>query len=891
MAENEVDLLINVDTKDATKSINNFSKTAKDQVKGIESAFEGLGTAVKVALAAFAGFKLVEKAIDAASEADAAVQRLNISLASTGEFSKESSESIQAFASNLQELTGISDEAILGAVSLAKTFGITNDQAVDLTKAAFDLAAATGTDLDTAVRQLGGTYSGTVGKLAKLGPEFKKLTEEQLRNGEAVKLIGNRFQGTAEALSNTFSGAVDKAKVSLGDIFENFGKIITQNPAVIVALNEVAKVFKQISEIGTQNQSGASGVLSSIIGSTSKGGALAAGIIQTVIDGVKNLVSIVGIFFSVVADLINVPLKGLTIALSFIERGFFFAKGSLDSFIASLLTVASKIPGASDSFKTLAASFTKDATKSFDIVSGKVDTTSAEIGDKLGNAISLAGLDFVNAAEDINKQLDKVNGVVDIFGVGAATAADKIDGLGKSVVDTSKDIKNLDKNTEKFIDNSAELELLKGSFDKVKASVEQLQKAQDEQGKGVFELIELEVKRANQLADNAARELEIQGKASKQTDALIRQFKDLQEAKANASAQTVVANGVLQGIDAALSGKSGAIALGSKIAGTIADSFLPGIGPLVSSIFGKLAAGKEQAKEFVKEFISSIPEIMAAIIEAIPAVVEAFIEVLGRPSFWIAIGKVLAKSFIVSLLTFFLGPLGIFFLDKAVAFGERVGDLIVQKATAFGDKIAAGFNNFFAVFDGAIRPIADIFTAFGDTMTQVFESTAGAFNSVADKISNTFGTFSNILTSITNGLSSLFEPLVNALISLERAVSSAGSIGGKGGGGGIIAETADRIGLRFADGGIVPKVASGIDRVPALVTPGELVIPTDLVGSLASFLSNQGNTSGGQDTAVLMAILQAVQQPITVQAEAKVNQNAFADILLQLNRQNARVSA
>jgi len=40
----------------------------------------------------------------------------------------------------------------------------------------------------------------------------------------------------------------------------------------------------------------------------------------------------------------------------------------------------------------------------------------------------------------------------------------------------------------------------------------------------------------------------------------------------------------------------------------------------------------------------------------------------------------------------------------------------------------------------------------------------------------------------------------------------------------------------------------------------------------------------------LAAILSAVQAPIVVKTEAKVNQNAFADIILQLNRQNARLA-
>jgi hypothetical protein len=64
-----------------------------------------------------------------------------------------------------------------------------------------------------------------------------------------------------------------------------------------------------------------------------------------------------------------------------------------------------------------------------------------------------------------------------------------------------------------------------------------------------------------------------------------------------------------------------------------------------------------------------------------------------------------------------------------------------------------------------------------------------------------------------------------------------------------------------------------------------------MVGELGAFLASQNGTTGTSDGSMLAAILSAVQAPIVVKTEAKVNQNAFADIILQLNRQNARLTA
>jgi hypothetical protein len=76
-----------------------------------------------------------------------------------------------------------------------------------------------------------------------------------------------------------------------------------------------------------------------------------------------------------------------------------------------------------------------------------------------------------------------------------------------------------------------------------------------------------------------------------------------------------------------------------------------------------------------------------------------------------------------------------------------------------------------------------------------------------------------------------------------------------------------------------------------MLTPGELVVPRDMVGELGAFLNGQRSEAPGSDAAMLSAIYAAVSGPIVVKAEAKVNQQAFADIILQLNRQNARLIA
>jgi hypothetical protein len=188
----------------------------------------------------------------------------------------------------------------------------------------------------------------------------------------------------------------------------------------------------------------------------------------------------------------------------------------------------------------------------------------------------------------------------------------------------------------------------------------------------------------------------------------------------------------------------------------------------------------------------------------------------------------------------------------------------------------------------------------------------------AEAIGNAIGKFfADALDAIFEPIQDLFKPLEDALYfvsdlfvqifePIERLIAALTSnpFGGNGGKG-LIAEAGENIGAVFsgekdiwpfskgglvyaADGFFQPR---GTDTVPAMLTPGELVVPRDMVGELGAFLNGQRSEAPGSDAAMLSAIYAAVSGPIVVKAEAKVNQQAFADIILQLNRQNARLIA
>jgi hypothetical protein len=287
------------------------------------------------------------------------------------------------------------------------------------------------------------------------------------------------------------------------------------------------------------------------------------------------------------------------------------------------------------------------------------------------------------------------------------------------------------------------------------------------------------------------------------------------------------------------------------------------LGPVGTAIGGFITQivllGKDNAREFIKNLVRAIPEFIIAFVEAIPALVEGIVEVFSDPGFWFRLVEAIGIAFARI----------IFQLPLNVLLGIRKA--LPELSQAFTRAFEASFKRVEAAFARLPKQIADF----------IKNALTNLFSSVVDVFKNLIGAF---------------KPLIDAMNTLAEAVRSAGGAFGRGGGKGLIAEGAERVGgaLGLARGGIVPAYAAngmfvprGTDTVPAMLTPGELVVPTGMVKKLDDFMSNGGVNPKYE--AMFMSILAALQKPMVVNAEAKVNQSAFADIVLQLNRQNSRL--
>jgi len=165
---------------------------------------------------AIVGFAKV--AFRAAEQQEQANKRLMFAVKGNATAFKELTDQ----AEKLRAATGVDDAAIMQIQQLGANAGYSTEKIKKVTEAAVELASVTGQDLQAAYMQINATFNGSAGRLTRLDAEFGTLTEEQLRNGDAVDLILQKYKGfAAESATET-----QKLASTWDEMTERFGTVI-----------------------------------------------------------------------------------------------------------------------------------------------------------------------------------------------------------------------------------------------------------------------------------------------------------------------------------------------------------------------------------------------------------------------------------------------------------------------------------------------------------------------------------------------------------------------------------------------------------------------------------------------------------------------------------------
>ena len=208
------------------------AKKAKDELSGLKGSIASMGKAVGIASAAYLGAKGLTSAFSSAIELagiqEQAEKQLEIALGRT-------SQSLLNQATAYGKITVFGDEATIQQQAFLASLDFSEKQIKSIIPVAMDLATATGMTLESAVRNTAKTFSGLAGELGELVPQLRELTVEEMKAGDAVKIMGDLFSGQAAAKAKTMAGALEIAENASSDLAEAIGAKLSPLVKVLAA--------------------------------------------------------------------------------------------------------------------------------------------------------------------------------------------------------------------------------------------------------------------------------------------------------------------------------------------------------------------------------------------------------------------------------------------------------------------------------------------------------------------------------------------------------------------------------------------------------------------------------------------------------------------------------
>ena len=220
--------------KEGVAAMQGFKLTAEELGPGIDrgldatkAQFEQVGRQVRqVGTDVLAVSKTF---IQAYTDEQDAVNKLNTALATTGQATPAVTEAYAALATQFQDTTKYADEAIVGVQATLTTIGKVGPEQMELAlTATTNLASALGIDLDQAAQMVAkslGTGGESLGKLkALLGDAY----EPGMSAAEMLQAINDKVGPAAQNELNTYNGQMANLNNKMGEVHETAGKQLVE---------------------------------------------------------------------------------------------------------------------------------------------------------------------------------------------------------------------------------------------------------------------------------------------------------------------------------------------------------------------------------------------------------------------------------------------------------------------------------------------------------------------------------------------------------------------------------------------------------------------------------------------------------------------------------------
>jgi uncharacterized phage infection (PIP) family protein YhgE len=200
-------------TDNLNKSLKDINKSTKETTSETKTFSGGLKDFASSALLPVASITAViaglKKLVESMREASLAYRAqsdgetmLSLAIKNNPYFTGEAENRLKSYAKELQNVTGYTDNEVLESMQKLIANGRKEAEVFDIIGVATNLAVKEGIDLASATDMLNATYSGMAGTLGKHNAAIKNLTQEQLKNGEAVRLTGEAVKDYATSTVN-----------------------------------------------------------------------------------------------------------------------------------------------------------------------------------------------------------------------------------------------------------------------------------------------------------------------------------------------------------------------------------------------------------------------------------------------------------------------------------------------------------------------------------------------------------------------------------------------------------------------------------------------------------------------------------------------------------------
>lgn len=220
MPENLGDAILELRTDD--RKLRRGLRTAEGGANRLNAVFKTVGATIAAAFSVRAIGRFASEVIKAADAQIQAERQLATALEVTGQATAGALDGLKDFASNLQSITTVGDEAALEMLQVATNMGLTAEQSKLAVKEAIGVSAAFGIAETSAIRYTAALQQGDTTMLNRYIPTLRQVEDDAERVALAHDILGGAFQGAVTEAESGL-GPYRQLQNRLGDLREVVG--------------------------------------------------------------------------------------------------------------------------------------------------------------------------------------------------------------------------------------------------------------------------------------------------------------------------------------------------------------------------------------------------------------------------------------------------------------------------------------------------------------------------------------------------------------------------------------------------------------------------------------------------------------------------------------------